>query len=87
MAPIVTLLCSPDGAITKESIEWLETVFRNNVGDGQTEFNLEQFKKIVPSKNVRKYLIENDISISISNYNEHILPLLEILRGGSVPSV
>ena len=57
MAPIVTLLCSPDGAITKESIEWLETVFRNNVGDGQTEFNLEQFKKIVPSKNVRKYLI------------------------------
>ena len=86
MAPIVTLLCSPDGAITKESIEWLETVFRNNVGDGQTEFNLEQFKKIVPSKNVRKYLIENEI-FNISNYNDHILPLLEILRGGSVPSV
>ena len=86
MAPIVTLLCSPDGAITKESIEWLETVFRNNVGDGQTEFNLEQFKKIVPSKNVRKYLVENEI-FNISNYNEHIMSLLEILRGGSVPSV
>ena len=35
-----------------ENIEWLETVFRDNVGQGQAEFTLEQFKKIVPSKNV-----------------------------------
>ena len=43
---------SQDGSLTKENIEWLETVFRDNVGQGQAEFTLEQFKKIVPSKNV-----------------------------------
>ena len=43
---------SQDGSLTRENIEWLETVFRDNVGQGQTEFTLEQFKKIVPSKNV-----------------------------------
>lgn len=43
---------SQDGSLTKENIEWLEKVFRDNVGQGQTEFTLEQFKKIVPSKNV-----------------------------------
>ena len=44
-----------DGALNKENIDWLETVFRENVGEGQSEFTLEQFKKIVPSKNVRKH--------------------------------
>ena len=41
-----------DGALTRDNIHWLETVFRDNVGEGQTEFTLNQFKKIVPSKNV-----------------------------------
>ena len=41
-----------DGSLTRDNIQWLETVFRDNVGEGQTEFTLNQFKKIVPSKNV-----------------------------------
>ena len=49
---------SQDGSLTRENIEWLETVFRDNVGQGQTEFTLEQFKKIVPSKNVSTHLLD-----------------------------
>ena len=41
-----------DGSLSRDNIQWLETVFRDNVGEGQTEFTLNQFKKIVPSKNV-----------------------------------
>lgn len=32
---------------------WLEQVFRDNVEEGQEEFTLQEFKNIVPSKNVR----------------------------------
>ena len=50
---------SQDGSLTRENIEWLEKVFRDNVGPGQTEFTLEQFKKIVPSKNVSSNVFRN----------------------------
>lgn len=33
-------------------------MFRDNVGEGQTEFTLDQFKKIVPSKNVSREKIQ-----------------------------
>ena len=46
-------ICRQDGALTKENIAWLEKVFRENVGEGQEEFTLTEFKRIVPSKNVR----------------------------------
>ena len=49
---IILINFRQDGSLTKENIEWLETVFRENVGEGETEFTLQQFKKIVPSKNV-----------------------------------
>ena len=40
------------GAFSKENLAWLEKVFRDNVGEGKKEFTLQEFKKIVPSKNV-----------------------------------
>ena len=52
---------SQDGSLTRENIQWLEQVFRDNVGSGQTEFTLEQFKKIVPSKNVSCELFRNKL--------------------------
>ena len=52
---------SQDGSLTRENIQWLEQVFRDNVGPGQTEFTLEQFKKIVPSKNVSSVLFRNKL--------------------------
>ena len=52
---------SQDGSLTRENIQWLEQVFRDNVGPGQTEFTLEQFKKIVPSKNVSFILFRNNL--------------------------
>ena len=50
--PAILLSYRQDGALTKENIAWLEKVFRDNVGEGQEEFTLQEFKKIVPSKNV-----------------------------------
>jgi len=50
-----------DGALTKENIAWLEQVFRDNVGEGQEEFTLQEFKKIVPSKN--KFFVEGAFRI------------------------
>jgi len=50
-----------DGALTKENISWLEKVFRENVGEGQEEFTLKEFKKIVPSKN--KFFVEGAFRI------------------------
>ena len=41
------------GVLNEENIAWLEQVFRENVGKGKEEFTLDEFKKIVPSKNVR----------------------------------
>ena len=38
--------------MNEENILWLEQVFRENVGKGKEEFTLDEFKKIVPSKNV-----------------------------------
>ena len=38
--------------LNEENIAWLEQVFRENVGKGKEEFTLDEFKKIVPSKNV-----------------------------------
>lgn len=70
---------SQDGSLTRENIEWLEKVFRDNVGPGQTEFTLEQFKKIVPSKNVSSNVFRNVILIAI--------PVLEILCRGRFPPV
>ena len=70
---------SQDGSLTRENIEWLEKVFRDNVGPGQTEFTLEQFKKIVPSKNVSSNVFRNVILIAI--------PFLEILCRGRFPPV
>ena len=52
---------SQDGSLTRENIQWLEQVFRDNVGPGQTEFTLQQFKKIVPSKNVSFILFRNNL--------------------------
>ena len=40
------------GVLNEENIAWLEQVFRENVGKGKEEFTLDEFKKIVPSKNV-----------------------------------
>ena len=40
------------GVLNEENIQWLEHVFRENVGKGKEEFTLDEFKKIVPSKNV-----------------------------------
>ena len=62
---------SQDGSLTRENIQWLEQVFRDNVGPGQTEFTLDQFKKIVPSKNVSSGIFRNVILIAS--------PVLEIL--------
>jgi hypothetical protein len=45
-------LCRKRGVLTEENIAWLEQVFRENVGKGKEEFTLDEFKKIVPSKNV-----------------------------------
>ena len=39
--------------LNEENIAWLEQVFRENVGKGKEEFTLDEFKKIVPSRNVR----------------------------------
>ena len=44
--------CSKRGVLTEDNIAWLEQVFRENVGKGKEEFTLDEFKKIVPSKNV-----------------------------------
>ena len=41
------------GVLNEENIAWLEQVFRENVGKGKEEFTLDEFKKIVPSRNVR----------------------------------
>lgn len=45
------------GVLNEENIAWLESVFRENVGKGKEEFTLDEFKKIVPSKNVRTMLV------------------------------
>ena len=37
----------------------MESVFRENVGKGKEEFTLDEFKKIVPSKNVRTMLVHS----------------------------
>lgn len=37
--------------LTEENINWLEQVFKSNVGKGKDEFTISEFKKIVPSKN------------------------------------
>ena len=42
--------------LNEENIAWLEQVFRENVGKGKEEFTLDEFKKIVPSKNVGSIL-------------------------------
>ena len=42
--------------MNEENILWLEQVFRENVGKGKEEFTLDEFKKIVPSKNVSTVL-------------------------------
>ena len=42
--------------LNEENILWLEQVFRENVGKGKEEFTLDEFKKIVPSKNVSTVL-------------------------------
>jgi hypothetical protein len=47
-------LCRKRGVLTEENIAWLEQVFRENVGKGKEEFTLDEFKKIVPSKNVSR---------------------------------
>ena len=52
------------GVLNEENIAWLEQVFRDNVGPGQTEFTLEQFKKIVPSKNVSSVLFRNKLHMA-----------------------
>ena len=46
------LSCRKRGVLNEENIAWLEQVFRENVGKGKEEFTLDEFKKIVPSKNV-----------------------------------
>ena len=56
---------SQDGSLTRENIQWLEQGFRDNVGPGQTEFTLDQFKKIVPSKNVSAGIFRNVLLILI----------------------
>ena len=68
-----------DGALTRENIEWLETVFRDNVGEGQTEFTLNQFKKIVPSKNVsiKYHAVTQPVIMNCS----------DILCGGSIQNI
>ena len=40
------------GVLNEENIAWLESVFKENVRKGE-EFTLEEFKNIVPSKNVK----------------------------------
>ena len=47
------------GVLNEENIAWLEQVFRENVGKGKEEFTLDEFKKIVPSRNVRTSLVQN----------------------------
>ena len=42
------------GVLNEENIAWLEQVFRENVGKGKEEFTLDEFKKIVPSRNVSR---------------------------------
>ena len=44
--------CRQTSQLSKESLEHLESVFRNHLGKGKEEFTIAEFKKIVPSKNV-----------------------------------
>ncbi len=57
-------LCRKRGVLTEENIAWLEQVFRENVGKGKEEFTLDEFKKIVPSKNVSRKVYKIMINIS-----------------------
>ncbi len=56
-------LCRKRGVLTEENIAWLEQVFRENVGKGKEEFTLDEFKKIVPSKNVSRNFVLHAIYI------------------------
>ena len=49
---MVFVLHRKRGVLNEENIAWLEQVFRENVGKGKEEFTLDEFKKIVPSRNV-----------------------------------
>jgi len=62
MSFIVLITTKPSGKIlTEENLAWLETVFRQNLREGQQEFTLEEFKKIIPSKN--KYFLERAFTV------------------------
>ena len=56
-SPFVQIVNRKRGVLNEENIAWLESVFRENVGKGKEEFTLDEFKKIVPSKNVRTMLV------------------------------
>ena len=56
LVELFTFCFSKRGVLNEENIAWLEQVFRENVGKGKEEFTLDEFKKIVPSKNVSSFL-------------------------------
>ncbi len=59
-------LCRKRGVLTEENIAWLEQVFRENVGKGKEEFTLDEFKKIVPSKNVSRKVYTIMVNIRVT---------------------
>ncbi|XP_023324717.1 NADPH oxidase 5 isoform X3 [Eurytemora carolleeae] len=62
MAFLVTLTSKHENStLTPENLAWLEVVFRENLKPGQQEFTVDEFKKIVPSKN--KYFLERAFTI------------------------
>jgi hypothetical protein len=50
---LIIYCCRNRTELTPENLKHLENVFRENLAKDKNEFTLAEFKKIVPSKNVR----------------------------------
>ena len=55
--------------LTEEQVQTLEDVFRQNLPPNQNTLTLKEFKKFMPSKNVRNRLRSNDFYLLLSKNN------------------
>ena len=55
--------------LTEEQVQNLEDVFRQNLPPDQNTLTLKEFKKFMPSKNVRNRLRLNDFYLLLSKKN------------------
>ena len=55
--------------LTEEQVQNLEDVFRQNLPPDQNTLTLKEFKKFMPSKNVRNRLRLNDFYLLLSKNN------------------